>query len=84
MEREKVRADFLALIQPFVRKVDADQISDSTLLVDDLNIHSARLVDIILEMEDRFSVRIDDDEAGELTTVGSAVDLLMTKIRKAA
>jgi acyl carrier protein len=48
--------------------------------VNDLNVQSARLIDIILEMEDKFAIRIDDEEAGALTTVGSAVDLLIAKL----
>ncbi len=84
MDREKVKADFVAMIQPFVRNLKSDQISDDMLLVDDLNVHSARLVDIILEMEDKFEIRIDDEEAGALTTVGSAVDLVISKTQKSA
>ncbi len=84
MNREKVTAEFLTIIQPFVRDSKADQITDETLLVDDLNVHSARLVDIILEMEDKFSIRIDDEEAGALTTVGSAVDLILSKTQTVA
>ena len=80
MDREEVKADFVAMIQPFVRNLKSDQISDDMLLVDDLNVHSARLVDIILEMEDTFDIRIEDEEAGALTTVGSTVDLVIAKI----
>jgi len=61
MDREQVKAEFLAMIQPFVRKLKADDMHDNTLLVDDLDVQSARLVDIILEMEDKFSIRIDDE-----------------------
>ncbi len=84
MNREQMKAEFLTMIKPFVRNMKVEQITDDTLLVDDLNVHSARLVDIVLEMEDKFSIRIDDEEAGDLTTVGSAVDLLMLKTQKAA
>ena len=71
------------MIQPFVRNMKVDEIGDDTLLVDDLNVNSARLVDIMLEMEDRFAIRIDDEEAGALTTVGGAVDLVAAKKRQA-
>jgi acyl carrier protein len=84
MNREQAKTEFLTVIQPFVRNVKADQITDETKLVDDLNVHSARLVDVVLEMEDKFSIRIDDEEAGALITVGNAVDLLMSKTQKVA
>jgi acyl carrier protein len=84
MDREQMKTEFLTMIKPFVRNLKVEQITDDTQLVDDLNVHSARLVDIVLEMEDKFNIRIDDEEAGDLTTVGSAVDLLMLKTQKAA
>jgi acyl carrier protein len=84
MERDKVRLEFVTMIRPFVRNLNGDQITDDTLLVDDLNVNSARLVDIMLEMEDRFGILIADEEASELTTVGGAIDLIMAKKRKAA
>jgi acyl carrier protein len=83
MERDQIRTEFVTMIQPFVRNMNVDEIGDDTLLVDDLNVNSARLVDIMLEMEDRFAIRIDDEEAGALTTVGGAVDLVAAKKRQA-
>ena len=82
MERETVRSEFLAMIGPFVWYLKADQIDDDTRLVDGLNVNSARLVDIMLAMEDRFAIRIDDEEAGVLTTVGGAIDLIVAKTRQ--
>ena len=84
MDREQMKTEFLTMIKPFVRNLKVEQITDDTQLVDDLNVHSARLVDIVLEMEDKFNIRIDDEEAGDLSSVGSAVDLLMLKTQKAA
>ena len=72
------------MIRPFVRNLNGDQITDQTLLVDDLNVNSARLVDIMLEMEDRFAILIADEEASELTTVGGAIDLILAKKQRAA
>lgn len=80
MKREQIRSEFLHMIQPFVRNYNPDTITDGTLLVEDLNVNSARLVDIILEMEDKFSIRIDDAETEALTTVGSAVNLVVSKL----
>ena len=84
MERDKVRLEFVTMIRPFVRNLNGDQITDQTLLVDDLNVNSARLVDIMLEMEDRFAILIADEEASALTTVGGAIDLILAKKQRAA
>lgn len=84
MQRESIRKEFVELIQPFIRNTAECPLTDGTLLVSDLNINSARLVDIMLEIEDRFQVLIHDDETGALTTVGGAVDLIVAKKLEAA
>lgn len=84
MDREQVKAEVLKMIQPFVRNSEAEQIDDNTKLVDDLKVNSARLVDIILEIEDRFSISIYDEETDALQTVGGAIDLIVAKTSKVA
>ena len=58
--------------------VPADDISpDATF--DQLDLDSLDLVEFALGAEEQFGVRISDDEAEELRSVGDAVALLETK-----
>lgn len=47
---------------------------------DDLNADSLDLVELIMELEDQFGIKISDEEAQTLTTVGSAVDFIAERI----
>jgi acyl carrier protein len=78
-DRNEVRFKFIALLDPFVRRQAPLQIDEGTHLIDDLNVNSARLVDIILETEERFNIAIDDESADRLHTVGDAINLIMEK-----
>ena len=49
-----------------------------TSIQEDLEVNSARLVDIVLEIEDGFDIEISDDAADRVTTVGDAVNLIAT------
>jgi acyl carrier protein len=54
-------------------------ISPETELVADLDMDSAKALELLVELEDRFEVEIDDEEAANLNTVGdvlAAVDAL--------
>lgn len=53
-----------------------DSIEPTTNLLGDLKINSARLVDIIIDFEDKFDVEIDDDAADGVATVQDAVNLI--------
>ncbi len=54
--------------------VDAGQIGDGTRFKDDLNADSLHLVELTVELEDTYGVKIPDDEAVRLLTVGQAAD----------
>jgi acyl carrier protein len=83
--RNEIKTTFINLIQPFVREGAADgNITDETRLIEDLKVNSARLVDIILETEDKFGIAIDDYSADGMRTVGDAVNVIMMKRAAAA
>ncbi len=45
-------------------------------LRDDLEADSLDLVELIMDLEERFGVKISDEEAQSITTVGEAVDFI--------
>jgi acyl carrier protein len=47
-------------------------------IVDDLDIDSLSMVEIAVQAEDKFGVKIPDDQLAELKTVGDAVDYIAT------
>jgi acyl carrier protein len=83
--RNEIKTTFIELIQPFVRERGATvNITDETRLIEDLKVNSARLVDIILETEDKFGIAIDDYSADGMRTVGDAVNVILAKRAAAA
>jgi len=76
MNRDEVRKVFLKIIKPYLRVQDPNTIDDTSLLVDDLKLNSARFVDVILETEDRFSISVNDQEMERFERVGDAVDFI--------
>ena len=76
MSREEV----LSLIRNHLAdelKVDAARIGDSTRFKEDLEADSLDLYTLVQELEDSYSVRIPDDEAARILTVGQAADFIL-------
>jgi acyl carrier protein len=47
---------------------------------DDLNVDHQELVDLMVAIEEEFSVKIEDSEMADLETVGDAVEFLEDKL----
>ena len=54
--------------------------TSNTNIIKGLKVNSARLVDIIIKVEDTFSIEIDDDDADAIKTIGDAVGVVLRKI----
>ena len=57
--------------------VDGDQITNEASFTEDLDADSLDLVELIMELEDQFGVKIPDEEAQGIKTVNQAVDYIM-------
>ncbi len=56
---------------------DESEVSDEASFQDDLSADSLDLVELIMELEDQFGLKIPDEDAQKLTTVGQAVDYVV-------
>ena len=70
----------LAEIVEEVAGVDAAEVTPEKSFVDDLDIDSLSMVEIAVQAEDRFGVKIPDDQLAELKTVGDAVDYIANNL----
>ena len=66
----------LAEVLEEVAGTPADQVTESATFLDDLDIDSLTMVEVVVACEERFDVRIPDDALEGLRTVGNAVDLI--------
>jgi acyl carrier protein len=58
-------------------EVDPDKISEATRFREDLEADSLDLYTLVQELEDTYGVRISDEEAAKILTVGQAVDFVL-------
>ena len=68
------------IVKPYVQNDLAFQnFSRDTDFIKDLEINSANLVDIVLDVEDEFNIAIDNDSMDNMMTVNDAVRIIQNK-----
>ena len=77
MNRSEILQGLMGILERYEgRGANRKPITESTSLVDELDIDSARMVDIVLDLEEKFGVSIDDSKTQKLQTVSDVVELL--------
>ena len=76
MDRDKAAEEVRAILVEQLG-VDPAEVTEEASFQEDLNADSLDLVELIMEMEDRFKLKIPDEEAEKIATVGQAVDFVM-------
>lgn len=81
MTRDEVFSKVVSTIEPFAKNEEAfENVSEETNILRDLEVNSARLVDVILDLEVEFDIEVEDEDADAVNTVGDAVDLIVAKL----
>ncbi|MGA2586767.1 MAG: acyl carrier protein [Candidatus Aminicenantales bacterium] len=57
--------------------ISEDQVTDNASFIEDLGADSLDTVELVMALEDEFSLDIPDEEAEKLTTVGKAMDYIL-------
>jgi acyl carrier protein len=79
MEREEV----LTLVRNHLStelEVPADRIQPETRFREDLDADSLDLYELVMELEDRSGIRVSEEEAAGIETVGDAVDFVTARV----
>ncbi|OAD92410.1 acyl carrier protein [Aequorivita soesokkakensis] len=80
MTSEEIYSQLQPIITTYLPEdVSINEINIESDLTRELNINSAHLVDIILDIEDAFNIEFKNDDIEKLRTVNDAVSLIKQK-----
>jgi acyl carrier protein len=60
--------------------LDADKLEEKASFEEDLEVDSLGVVELLMALEDEFDVKIPDEEAENIRTVGQAIDMVHGKL----
>jgi len=79
MDRSEIEAKLVDLLVDELG-LDRDSIRMDAKFEEDLEVDSLGVVELLMALEDNFDVKIPDDEAETITTVGEAVAVVAAKV----
>ncbi|MFK7783091.1 acyl carrier protein [Psychroserpens sp.] len=81
MTKEELIAKLKTIVQPYIQDEQAfENLSEDTDFINDLKINSANLVDVILDVEDEFDIRIENDDMEKMISVKAAMGIVNEKL----
>ena len=81
MTKEEIILKLTTLVKPYVQNEEGfKNMSEDTDFINDLEINSANLVDIILDVEDEFNIEIDNDSMEKMLSVKATVVVIQEKM----
>ena len=83
MDRDQLVNDLKEIIKPYTENIQGlENISEQTDLLIDLKINSANLVDIILDIEEKFDIVIDNDSMSRMVNIKETMSVINEKLAK--
>jgi acyl carrier protein len=81
MNQQEILEKLKAIVKPFVKNEEAFQnLNEETDFINDLQINSANLVDIVLDTEEAFDIDIDNESMEKMLTIKAALEIINTKL----
>lgn len=84
MNDKKILDSLKKIVTPYVQREEGlEDFNEKTDFIKDLEVNSANLVDVILDVEDEFDIEIDNDSMNVMLTVGDAKNIIERKLASA-
>ena len=81
MNKEVTIEKLKAIVKPYIQNQEAfENLTESTDFIKDLQINSANLVDVILDIEEEYEITIDNLSMERMLDVKSALEIIETKL----
>lgn len=69
------------IVKPYTVNTEAyDNLNEHTDFIKDLNINSANLVDIVLDIEEKFNIVIENTEMERMLDVKTTIEIIDSKL----
>lgn len=81
MNKQEIIEELKAIVKPYIQNQEAfDTLTEETDFINDLKINSANLVDVILDIEEKYNIVIDNESMERMVNVKDAMTIIETQL----
>lgn len=81
MDKQEIIEELKAIVKPYIQNQEAfDTLTEETDFINDLKINSANLVDVILDIEEKYNIVIDNESMERMVNVKAAMTIIETQL----
>ncbi|MFT4754259.1 MAG: acyl carrier protein [Salibacteraceae bacterium] len=80
-DKKQMISELKAIVKPYIQDEEAfKNLNEDTDFINDLKINSANLVDVILDIEDKYDIELDNESMDKMLNVKAALEVINTKV----
>jgi len=81
IQKQEIIEQLKEIIKPYVNdQLALNTLTETTDFINDLKINSANLVDVILDIEEKYNIIIDNESMERMVNVQAAIEIIETKL----
>jgi acyl carrier protein len=81
MDKKETIEKLKTIIKPYIKNQESyENLTEKTDFITDLQINSANLVDVILDIEEEFDIIIDNQSMERMLDIKTAMEIIETKL----
>jgi acyl carrier protein len=81
MNNNQILTELKKIVKPYTKNDEAfENFTEETNFITDLNINSANLVDIVLDVEEAFDIIIDNESMEKMINAKAALSIIQSKL----
>lgn len=80
-DKTQMIEELKAIVKPYIQDEKGfEEMHEGTDFITDLKINSANLIDVILDIEDKYDIEFDNDSMDKMLNVKAALEIIKTKV----
>ena len=80
-DKKQMISELKLIVKPYIQDEEAfENLHEETNFITDLKINSANLIDVILDVEDKYDIELDNESMDKMLSVKAALEVIKTKI----